>query len=342
MSATSEANSLESWFALNKQGSKGTAATTLYKTLATVSSIGATYDEREPPLEHPAVSARATARKSAIKRPSYMSNAKATFILRPKFIVPALLASGFQVTTTNNSTHYTHVCTLGSSAAHKWVTAAWSVEESDGAFVARGVDMRATSLNLAISPDQIEGSIELRGLTLNPMSGSPTYVTEQIDEIAPWNMTRTTLSLNGYDVVERIRSMEFAIANTMREDDRAVGETARTSLAQQSIDISLAIGEVNISDDIYEAFHYGATGGSTVDLDAVTGAIDILFESDNNISGASVPYSLQIEIPSVSYTMDTEPEANGDGLVTLGLTAYMVDDSSTPITITVVNNVSSY
>jgi hypothetical protein len=342
MSATSEANSLESWFALGKQAAKGTAGTTLYKTLATVSSIGATYDEREPPLEHPAVSTRATARKSAIKRPSYMSNAKATFILRPKFIVPALLAAGFQVTTTNNTTHYTHVCTLGSSAAHKWMTSAWSVEESDGAFILRGVDMRATSLNLAISPDQIEGSIELRGLTLDPMSGSPTYVTEQADEIAPWNMTRTTLSMNSYDVVERIRSMEFAVTNTMREDDRAVGETARTTMAQQSIDISLAIGEVNVSDDIVEAFHYGATGGSTVDLDAVTGAIDILFESDDNISGASVPYSLQIAIPSVSYTMDTEPEANGDGLITAGLTAYMIDDSSTPITVTVVNNVSSY
>jgi len=342
MSATSEANSLESWFALGKQAAKGTASTTLYKTLATVSSIGATYDEREPPLEHPAAATRATARKSAIKRPSYMSNAKATFILRPKFIVPALLAAGFQVSTTNNTTHYTHVCTLGSSAAHKWMTAAWSVEESDGAFTPRGVDMRATSLNLAVSPDQIEGSIELRGLTLNPMSGSPTYVTEQADEIAPWNMTRTTLSMNSYAVVERIRSMEFAVANTMREDDRAIGETARTALAQQSIDISLAIGEVNISDDIYEAFHYGASAGSTVDLDAVTGAIDILFESDDNISGASVPYSLQLAIPSVSYTMDTEPEASGDELITVGLTAYMIDDSSTPITITVVNNVASY
>lgn len=342
MSATSEANSLESWFGLGKQSVKGTAATTYYKTLATVSSIGATYDEREAPLEHPAASTRATARKTATKRPSYMSNAKATFLLRPKFIVPALLAAGFQVSTTNNSTYYTHVCTLGAASAHKWMTAAWSVEESDAAFINRGVDMRATSLNLAVTPEQIEASIELRGLTLNPMSGSPTYVTEQADEIVPWMLTRTTLTMNSYTISERIRSMEFAVANTLREDDRAVGETVRTNLAQQSIDISMAFGEVNISDDIYEAFHFGASGGSTVDLDAVTGAIDLKFTSVDNISGAAVPYSIQIAIPSVSWTMDTEGEANGDGLITTGLTAYMIDDSSTPITITVNNNVTSY
>jgi len=342
MSATSEANSLESWFALGKQSSKGTAATTLYKALATVSALGATYDEREAPLEHPAAATRATAKKTTMKRPSYMSNAKATFLLRPKFIVPALLAAGFQVTTTNNTTHYTHVCTLGSSSAHKWMTSAWNVEESDAAFISRGVDMRATSLNLAISPEQIEASMELRGLTLQPMSGSPTYVSEQTDEIVPWMLTRTTLTLNSYTISERIRSMEFAVANTMREDDRAIGETVRTNLGQQSIDITMAFGEINISDDIYEAFHFGATGGSTVSLSAVTGAIDLKFTSEDNISGAAVPYSIQIAIPSVSWAMDSEPEASGDELITAGVTASMIDDSATPITVTVVNNIASY
>jgi hypothetical protein len=342
MAASSEANSLESWFALGKQSAKGTPATALFKALATVSALGATYDEREAPLEHPAVASRATARKVNTKRTSYMSNAKVTGILHPKFIVPLFLAAGFQAVTTNNTTHYTHVLTLGSSLLHKWMTAAWNVESTDGAFVNRGSDMRATSLNLAIDPEQIEYSAELRGLVLAAMSGSPTYTGENPAEIVPWLMTRTTMTMNATSISERIRSMEFAVENTLREDDRAVGEAVRVNLAQQNIDISMALGEINISAALYNTFHFGSAAGTSVVLAGVSGALDIKFAAESNIAGAPVPESLQIAIPSLGYTMDGEPEASGDDLITLDLTAYMIDDSATPITVTVVNNVASY
>lgn len=342
MAATSEANSLESWFALAKQANKGTAATAFFKALATVSRLGATYDEREAPLEHPAVTTRATARKSNVKRTSYLAGAAVTGILHPKFVVPLLLANGFQVVTTDDTTHYTHVCTLGSATNHKWMTAAWNVEANDGAFVNRGKDMRGTSLNFSVSPDQIEYSGEFRGLTLEPMSGSPTYTSEASAEIVPWLMTRTTMTMNATDITERIRSMELAITNTLREDDRAIGESERTALPQQNIDISIALGEINISAALFNTFHYGASNGTSVVLNGVSGALDIKFASENNISGAAVPYSMQIAIPSLGYTMDGEPEASGDDLITLGLTAYMIDDVATPITITVINDVSAY
>lgn len=343
MPATTEANSLGSFFALGKQAAKGTAATALFKALATTSGLGARFDTRDPRLEHPAASTRATRRKAPTKRTSYLAEVPdVSFALYPKFFPVALMAVGFQISSTNNTTHYTHVCTLGAPSAHKWMTAAWNVDESDAAFVTRGVDMRGTSLALAASPDEIIATLSMLGLKLEPMSGSPTYTSEATYEIVPWNWTRTTLTIGGYTISERIRTANFNIENTLREDDRAIGETTRANLGQQTIEISSEFADINISDDLYEAIFYGGSGGSTVDLDAVTGAIDMKWTSDDNISGAAVPYSVQIALPSVEWELSTAPQASGDDLVTMGLTAYMVDNVTTPVTITVVNDVSSY
>lgn len=347
MSATSEASALGSFFALGKQSIKGTAATTLYKTYATVSGLAPIFSDREAPVEHPSASGSAlnTRRKSPTRHPNYLAGAKATFLLRPKFIVPALMAAGFEVQTADNTTHYTHTLTLATGSAHHWMTSAWNVDETDGAFVTRGVDMRATSFAMSASPEQIEANMTLRGLTIEPMSGSPTYVLEANDEIVPWLGARTTLTMNGYSVVERVRGVEFSIENTMRESDGAIWEAALTGLPQQSIDISLGLTGVNISDDIVEALWYGGVGNSTVDTAAVTGAVNIKWESEDDISGASVPYSIAISIPSVEWLGDPESfEANGDDFIAPTLTAYMLDnvDAQEPITITVINDVASY
>lgn len=346
MSANSEANALGSFFALGKQTAKGTAATTLYKALATVSGLAPIFKDRESPAEHPSPSGSSlnTRRKTPVKHINYLAGAKATFLLHPKFIVPALMGAGFTVSTVAATGYYTHTCTLATAAAHRWMTAAWQVDESDGAFVMRGVDMRATSLKLGISPEQIQCNMALRGLKVEPMSGSPTYVSEAIDEIVPWLGARTTLTLNGYSIVERIRNLEFSVDNTMREDDGAVWEPALTSLPQQNIDISLALSNVNISDDIYKAVFFGSASGTAVDTKSVSGAIDVKWTSEKNIATTAVPYSLQIAIPAVEWMADAESfEANGDNFIAPSLTAYMDDTSgSAPITVTVVNDVTSY
>ena len=342
MSASSSAGSLGSFFALGKQTAKGTAATALIKALATVSSLALEFQERDTTFEHPgATGARSTARKSPIQRTSYLAQAEVTTMLHPKFLGMSLLAAGFQVTSTG-TTSYTHTFTLGTAALHKWMTAAWQVDETDGAFVTRGVDMRATSFGLNATPEQIEHTLTLRGLTLDPMSGSPTYTSETSEEIVPWLGARTTLTVGGYAVVERVRGVNFAVENTLREDDQAIWETERVDLPQQSIDITCEFSDVNISDDLYEALVYGSANGSAVSLAPLTGAIDIKWQSANNIPSAAVPYSVQIAMPSVSWSLSSAPQASADDLITLGMTATMIDNVATPITITLVNDVASY
>jgi hypothetical protein len=343
MSATSSAGSLGSFFALGKQAAKGTAATALFKALATTSYLANEFEERDSVFEHPAaVAGRNTAVKSPLLRTGYLVTAEVATMLHPKFIGMSLLASGFAVVTTGTSPDFTHVFTLTTGALHKWMTCAWNVDETDGAFVTRGVDCRATAFGLNATPTEIEHTLTMSGLTLEPMSGSPTYTSEVSDEIVPWLGARTTLTVGGYAVVERVRGVNFQIENSLRSDDPALWEIARVDLPQTSIGATCEISDINISDDIYEALVYGAANASSVSLAAITGAIDIKWTSASNIPTGAVPYSLQIAMPSVSWSMSSAPQASADDMITVGLTATMVDNVATPLTITLVNDVASY
>lgn len=345
MSATSEANSLESFFAIGIQSAKGTPATTLYKAIATVSNLAPILERRDNRVEHPAATS-AWLRASVRPITGYLAGARVTFALRPKMIVPVLMGLGYGLATSNETTYYEHVLTMGTNANHKWLTCAWNVADTDAAFVTRGTDMRCTSLSLEIGTEEILCTAEFRGLTVGPMSGSPTYVSEQADEILPTLGTRTTMTAgasgSAYSVVERIRGITVAWTNVLREDDKAVFEAARTALPRESIDLSIAVNEMNISDDVYEAFAYGSSGGSTVSTTPIIGDVDIKFVSADNISGAAVPYMVQIDTPSVEWEWDGGSEASGSDLITVSATAYAIANVGTPSTITIHNNVASY
>lgn len=344
MSATSEANSLGSFFAVGVQGAKGTAATTLYKLIATESSLAPEFQFRDTRLEHPSAGGTTSwARANTDQITRYIGRATVTFPLRPKGIVPVLQATGYQVSTANNTTHYTHTLTQGTDAAHKWVTAMWKVDDSDAAYYVRGVDGRCTSLSISVNTEEIMCTAEFGFLTVAAFSASqPTYVTEQADEIVPWVGARTGIVIGGYTVVEVIRAAEFSFANALREDDAALWTQTLVNMQRQSIDIQSNFTEINVSDSVYEALYFGADGGTAVATAPVTGSVDVEWRSAANISGASVPYELQFIAPSVQWQPGDAPSASGDDLITIGANGYVIGDVATPSTIKVINNVASY
>jgi len=343
MSATSEANSLGSFFAIAAQGSKGTAATTLYKLIATESGLAPEFEYRDTRLEHPSTGGTTSwARANTNQVTGYIGRATVTFALRPKGIVPVLQGCGFQVSTADNTTYYTHTLTQGTDAAHKWVTAIWKVDDSDAAYYVRGVDGRCTSCTITVNTDEIMCTAEFGFLTVAPLSGSPTYVAEQADEIVPWIGARTDIDIGGYTVVEIMRGAEFAFENTLREDDKALWTQTRVNLQRQNINITCNFTEVNVSDSVYEALYYGADAGSTVATAPVTGAVDVEWRSAANISGAAVPYEFEFIAPSVQWEAADMPTASDDNLITIGANGTVVGDVATPCTVKVINNVSSY
>ena len=344
MSATSEANSLGSFFAIGVQGAKGTAATTLYKLIATESSLAPEFEYRDTRLEHPSTGGTTSwAMANPDQITGYIGRASVTFPLRPKGIVPVLQATGFGISTTNNTSYYTHVLTQGTDAAHKWVTCMWKVDDSDGAYYVRGVDGRCTSLTISVSTEEIMCTAEFGFITVAAFSASqPTYVNEQSDEIVPWVGARTDIDIGGYTVVEVIRAAEITFTNTLRENDKALWSQSRVNMQRQSIGIQASFNEMNVSDSAYEAVYFGADAGTTPASAPVTGAIDVEWRSAANISGAAVPYELQFAAPSVQWKPNGAPTASGDDLITIGVDGMVVGNVATPCTVTVINNVSSY
>lgn len=343
MSATSEANSKSAFFAIGKQATKGTAATALYKTIATVSELAPEFEYKDERVEHPSsVPDTSWALTAPQQITGYLAGASVTFALRPKFMPLVLMAAGYKVTTVSDTGYYTHTLVQDTDVNHKWFTVAWSVPESDGTFVTRGVDMRCTSLSIEVTPEEIMVTAEFRGLKLEPMSGSPTYTDEASDEIVPWLGTRTTLTIGGYSVSERIRSIGIEGTNELREDDKAIWEATRTALGRTSFGLDFSLGDANISDDMYEALAYGAANGSVVATAPVMGAIDVQWLSAVNIPTTSTPYKFQFAAPSVQWKMEGNPQANGDELITVNATGSVIANVSVPNTITIVNGVTSY
>lgn len=345
MSATSQANSIEAFFAIGIQSAKGTAATTLYKTLATVSNLDAEFEVRDNRVEHPAASS-VWLRAGYQTMTGYLANATVTFALRPKFIVPVLMACGYQDTPANNTTYYTHALVQGTNANHKWATIAWSLPDSDGAFVTRGVDCRCSNLQINVTTAEILCTATFRGLTLQPMSGSPTYVSEATDEILPWLGARTTLtsgvSGSEYAIVERLRGVQMTFDNPLREDDKALWEATRTTLDRVSHDVVYNFTGLSASDSVYEAFLYGADAGTAVSTAVRRGDVNLEWESADDISGASVPYRFEIDTPAVQWIPTAgSAQASGSDVITWSANANVIG-TGTPVTINVDNEVASY
>lgn len=343
MSATSEANSLGSAFSIATQSAKGTPATTLYTLIATDSSLAPEFQYRATRLEHPSTGGTTSwAMANTDQVTGYIGRASVTFPLRPKGIVPVLQGTGYGVATADNTTYYTHTLTQGTDAAHKWVTCIWKVDDSDAAYYMRGVDGRVTSLTISVSTEEIMCTAEISFLTVAPLSGSPTYVAEQADEIVPWVGARTDIDIGGYTVVEVMRAAEFTFTNTLREDDKALWTQLLVNMQRQSIGIQASFNEINVSDSVYEALYCGADAGTTVATAPVTGNIDVEWRSPANISGAIVPYEFQFVAPSVQWKPAGAPSASGDALVTIGADGMVVGNVATPSTIVIINNVASY
>lgn len=344
MSATSEANSLGSFFAVGVQGAKETAATTLYKLIATDSSLAPEFEYRDTRLEHPSTGGTTSwAMANTDQITGYIGRASVTFPMRPKGIVPVLQSTGFAVATVNNTGYYTHTLTQGTDTAHKWITAMWKVDDSDGAYYVRGVDGRCTSLTITVNTDEIMCTAEFGFLTVAAFSASqPTYVTEQSDEIVPWVGARTGIVIGGYTVVEVMRAAEFTFTNTLREDDKALWSQSRVNMQRQSIGIQSSFTEINMSDSAYEAIFFGADAGTTPAVAPVTGTVDVEWRSAANISGASTPFKFQFASASTQWKPNGTPAASGDNLITIGVDGMVVGNVATPCTITVVNNIASY
>lgn len=334
-------NSLVAAFSLGQQAAKDTAADDFITTLATVSGLQPRFDITESRQAHPGgLGTRATSKRAASTRTGYLVDAAATFVLRPRFIGKALLAAGFTVSTANNTTHYTHTFKLATRATFPWMSALWLLPDDDVAeFELLSSNMRATQLNVNATPDEVACDMTLTGMTEGDAAGTETKVAEIGVEILP---TVGTMTVAGVSITVA-KGLNMAIANTLKEDQRYLFQAARTDLPQESIGVSGTLTGSPLNRDIYREIFRGGTSGTAPSLTPLTGNLVYEFRSASNISGASVPYSLNIDINSCEYTIaDNSLRANLADEIEPEISWEMIDDVTDPIVITLINDVSSY
>ena len=339
------ANSLTSAFSLGRQSAIDVSASTYATALATVSGLQPRFDITESRREHPGgIGTRATSKRSASTRTGYLVDAVSTFVLRPRFIGYALLGAGFTVTTVNNSTHYTHTFKLATRATYPWLSALWLVDDATVApFTVKSTNVRCTQLNINASPEEAVCDLTAVGMTEGDGTGSETKTSEVGFEILPTKGSATFNFGVATPFITSIRSINLAINNTLKEDDRFLLQAARTDLPQEEVTVEAVLGGIPIDRNLYRRIVRGNTTNTAPTLSAPTGNLVYKFESAANIVGAAVPYSWEVDMNSVEYTFpDNQLQANEADEIELELTASMIDNVTDPIVIVLVNDVASY
>ena len=336
------ANSLASAFSLGVQSAKDTAATTYHTALATISGADVLFDTQDPPLEHPAPATRSTLRKSAPERVGYLAPVNATFLLHPRFIGRVLRAMGFAVSTVNNTTHYTHTFTIAADASVAWMTAIhlWSGATD---LQRKITNLRGESLALNADLNQIQCVFQGVGLVEGNATGSETKVAE-INTLLKPNTGSITFEVDGGGITTTYRGNQLNIAQQLDRDERVLHSSGRAGLSRLSIDATGTLQGIDIDLGTYEHWKEikrGGTSGTAPSLTPVTGELSWQFTSADNISGAAVPYSLTTTVAEAAYDM-VSPNANGQDLIRGDITWEMIDSSTPPLSIVLVNDQASY
>lgn len=334
--------SLDSEFTIGVQSAKATAATAFITALATISGADVAFDERTPLKEHPGGSGTVPFDiKAAVERTGYKVPVNATFLLRPRFIGKVL--RGFcQVSTVNNTTHYTHTFTPSTNAQLVWLTVLSKFFGTATNFERRVLDVRPTQLSIDAQTDQIQCQLQGVGLSEGNSLGSETKVAEIATEMSPYSGS-IAMTIAGTNLSVVIRGAQTQFTQTLEEDDRVLFSTVRPGLNRQSIGVTGTVRGIDMDEQTYDTYKLivrGASAGTAPSLAAPTGPLTLVFQSLSNISGAAVPFSLTMAFPKVQYGLTT-PNSQDDSFVRADPTWRLVADSTPAFTITLVNDQAS-
>lgn len=336
-------SSLTARMAAAVQATKGTAMTTGFLTgLLTRSYMRPMFETLPENAEHGgAATTRPTVKKSAGFRTGYVHEWGGAGRLYPVFVGMLLRGAGFGATSVNNTTHRTHTFTIAARELAAWLSVMHRLGEGGEQFERKARDARVSRLTLAAARDGLTLDWEGMALFEAQSVGTETTAAETNIPFIP-NDGVLTLTVGGTNIVTGCKRNEMVIENPLSRDDFWLFAFGNADLPQEGLSIRGTIGDVDLSYDLYRRLNWGGVAGTGVSADAVTGALSYTYESAANISGAAVPYSLTVSVPTAEIKPLAGFEAQDRNLVRVGLDWEMVDTGSTPITITLVNGQTAY
>jgi hypothetical protein len=335
-------SSLTGSFSMGMQSAKGTAATAFKTALSTMSKANVKFDEREPPLEHPSIAARATNRKTNILRTGYMVAVGNEFQLHPRFFGTALRAAGFGVVSVNNTTFYTHTFTIADRSQFGWATV---LDKMVGTTTLERkiVDVRLDTVSITADTKEIKGATSGIGLSEGNASGSETKVAEVADELNPASGS-ATIVIAGTTITSPLRGLSMEIKNEFDQEDKQLFSALRADLPQLGMDITGTLSGIDVDFATYEVYRLitrNTLVATAPSLIQASGALSYIYQSSANIPTAAVPYSLSVAFGEVDYTLQ-DFQKSGKDLVRADVNFAMVDKVTTPLTIILVNDQATY
>jgi hypothetical protein len=260
--------------------------------------------------------------------------------LYPALVGVLLRGAGFGVTTVDNTTYKTHTFKIAARDVAAWLSIMHRLGEGSDQFERKAKDARVSQLTLRAGRDGLDMDFEGMALSEAQSAGSETVTTDTNVPFMP-NSGSLTLTVSATNIVAACKSNEMVIANPLSRDENFLFSFGNADLPQTGMSITGTIGDIDISYDLYKRLHWGGTSGTGIVNTPVEGALSYTYQSAVNISGAAVPYSLNVSVPTAMITMG-QFQAQDDNLVRGALTWEMVDTGTEPITITLSNGQAAY
>lgn len=293
---------------------------------------------------------RPTSLKTAPRLTSYTVPHSYGAFLYPDLIGVWLLMSGYQVSTTTDSPvsgANTHVFTLGTETAQKWGTVLVEIG-TGGTWERRSVDTKLTEIAISSSQEAVTYTVTGTGITLNDAAGTETHTAEAEEKMLQKVSSGDgiAVTINGDLLIETTPSTRPYQTHNITHSMPLTPEPGNYQITKadfenDGITLSGSLEGIEIDATLYEELVY--YGGSAVAENVAAGSVVQKWESAGYVTGTT-PYSLTMNAASVWFNLGEEliSATAGNGKIRTNVAWAMVDDTTTPITWTLVNGVDAY
>ena len=333
--------SVTSSFSLYKQSGKGVAGgTDGVCGRFQQSNLQTVYEYIEADSEHfCGLNLRPTVRKTTSYKSGYSVQFGAMGLIYSNMMGMVLLGLGFKVATVGTTEH-THTFTIGDRADHGWLTALQSLGDGSDKYSRLAVDSRIEQIRIDVGPQGMSGAFTGVGIEETAAAGTEDPDLETDLMLLP-SKGSATISLGGGAFEATIRGLRLMVSNPLDKREQALFSLKRGDLAATGMEIGGVLQGIDMTYDTYKKLMWGGTAGTGPTQGAVSGAVDVKFESAGLIQGSSLPASLQAIFPKVEYRLG-QFQARGKDLIRADIAFLMIDDNATPATFKLVNDRAAY
>lgn len=348
MSADISPLSAAAKFKLGIQSDFDTVATDYLCGRMSQSRANERFNTVEPSVEHfCGDNDRATQDKSAPYHTSYWMDLQAQWAFYPDLIGVALLLAGWKLSGTVDNTGtnagYTHTFVLADRDEHKWGSAISKLGSGSIGIERKISKVRLNRLALTASKrNGCTWEATGMGLGVAEATGSETTVQETAVKFLP-SKGSMSIQADAADIFTYATDHTFAIDNGLRQDEDFLFSTAIADLPQQAIRVSGQFQNVPFEKDLLRKIVYDAadlTGAPKLTVKQASVAFTHQTEQYVDPSGTQ-PYTFTFSATNCALTLG-QYQASGDELVRVPVDWRMLDLTTTPATITLINNVPDY